>query len=245
MDQPPAQSPAASAVPDPVAASPPPAEAAGAQPTSVEFTEEMKGYITFGELDFEQGFRQGKRDNTFCMFHLTIRADDVDRFIADPDHEGVANGWVQCEALGGRLPVQKGVFNLFVDSADHTRTNMLYRLYFADSVGNPLTLAGFKDVKDDPGFDSWSDTSTLYTRILRGHVPPEGDAAAEVAASGIINIYLQDFARQLTTFRAHGPSKAAEAKALADFGRLFVGKLWDLYAPQARAESTTGGPSGG
>ena len=247
VDQPPAQvpSPAAAAPPPSDTAAPPPGDTAAPAPISLQFTEEMKGYITFGELDFEQGFRQGKRDGAFCMFHLTIEADDVDSFIADPTHEGTAGGWVECEVLGGRLPVQKGVFNLFVDSADPTRTNMLYRLFFADSVGNPLTLTGFKDVKDDPGFDAWSDTSTLYTRILRGHISPEGDATAEVAASGILNIYLQDFARQLTTFRTQGPSKAAEAKALADFGRLFVGKLWDLYAPHARAESATSEAPGG
>ncbi len=210
-----------------------------AQATSLEFTEEMKGYVTMGEVDFEKGFRQGKKDGTFCMFHLTIEADDVDAFIADPRHEGTAKGWVECEALGGRLPVQKGVFNLFVDTDDPNKVNMLYRLFFADSVGNPLTFNGFKDVKDDPGFDAWSDTSTLYTRILRGHVEPGGDDAAEVVASGIINIYLQDFAKQLTTFRTHGPSREAEAKALVAFGRLFAGKLWDLYAPIARTESRT------
>ncbi|HEX2043799.1 MAG TPA: GMC oxidoreductase [Acidimicrobiales bacterium] len=233
------------AAPPPVDAEPVAATANAQQPTSLEFTEEMKGYVTFGELDFEQGFRQGKRDGTFCMFHLTISTDDVDRFVADPTHEGTARGWVECEALGGRLPVQKGVFNLFVDTEDPDTTKMLYRLFIADSVGNPLTLTGFKDVHDDPGFDAWSDTSTLYTRILRGHVPPEGDATAEVAASGIINIYLQDFARQLTTFRTQGPSKAAELKALNDFGRLFVGKLWDLYAPHAKSEPRVEEVSGG
>ena len=226
-----------------------PPEAAGPSsagpPTSLEFTEEMKGYITFGELDFEKGFRLGKRDGNFCMFHLTISTDDVDRFVADPTHEGTARGWVECEALGGRLPVQKGIFNLFVDREDPTTTNMLYRLFFADTAGNPLTLSGFKDVHDDPGFDAWSDTSTLYTRILRGHVAAGGDASAEVVASGIINIYLQDFARQLTTFRTNGPSKAAELKALADFGRLFAGKLWDLYAPRASGERGDGEVSGG
>lgn len=217
---------------------PPAGEPASTGPTSVEFTEEMKGHITFGELDFDKGFRQGKTDGNFCMFHLTIRTDDAHHFLADPTHQSVAGGWVQCEALGGRLPVQEGLFNLFVDSTDRSRTNMFYRLYFADSVGNPLTLVGFKDVKDDPGFDMWSDTTTLYTRILRGHVPAEGDATAEVAASGILNVYLQDFAHQLATFRAHGPSRAAEAKALAEYGRTFVGKLWERYAPRTHGEAT-------
>ena len=209
------------------------------QATSVEFTEEMKGYVTFGETDYEKGFRQGKRDGNFCMFHLTIEADDVDRFIADPEHVGSARGWVECEALGGRLPVERGVFNLFVATDDPELTNMKYRLFFADVSGNPLTLTGFKVVKDDPGVDIWSDTSTLYTRILKGQVEPDDDATAEVAATGILNIYLQDFAKQLTTFRTSGPSRQSRARALADFGRLFVGQLWDQYGPQAEKAAGT------
>lgn len=209
-------------------------------PTELEFTEEMKGYVTLGETDFDHGFRQGKRDGTFCMFHLTIRCPDIDRFIADPQHVGSARGWVECEALGGRLPVEQGIFNLFVATDDPELTNMRYRLFVADSVGNPLTLTGFKNVKDDPGIDIWSDTSTLYTRILRGHVPAEDEAAAEVAAAGILNIYLQDFAKQLTTFRTSGPSLSARARGLADFGKLFVGQLWDQYGPQAEKAAGTG-----
>lgn len=206
----------------------------------------MKGYVTFGELNFERGFRQGKGDGTFCMFHLTITAEDVDRLMADPAHEDSATRWVKCEAFGRRLPVQHGVFSLFVDTAaDPLHTNMLYWLFFADSVGNPLTLSGVRDVRDDARFDACCDTSTFYVHVLYGHVAPEGDANAEVASSGIINIYPQDFARQLTKFRTHAPSTAAEAKALVAFGRLFAGKLSDLSATHAPAESSTGEASGG
>jgi cholesterol oxidase len=203
--------------------------------SDLEFTEEMKGWVAFGETDFRRGAEQGERDGTFLMFHLTITAPDVDRFVRDPMHEGTAVGWVECEALGGRLAVEKGVFNLFVEGDDPTRTRMLYRLFFADGEGRPLTLTGFKDVKDDPGFDVWKDTSTLYTRVLRGHVEPDGDEAAEVVASGIITIYLVDFAKQLTTFRVHGGQPGERVAALGAFGGLFLGKLWDLYKDRAEA----------
>lgn len=89
--------------------------------TSLEFTEEMKGYVSFGELDAERGFREGKASATFLMFHRTIEIDDVERFVADPAHPASATGWVKCEELGGQRPVQRGLFNLFVrsDGADH------------------------------------------------------------------------------------------------------------------------------
>ncbi|MFU8853045.1 hypothetical protein ACNAW0_18960 [Micromonospora sp. SL1-18] len=55
---------------------------------------------------------------------------------------------------------------------------------------------------------------------------PDGDAAAPTVASGIVTIHLPDFLRQLTTFRTHGPQRA---HALEQFGRLFLGELWDVY----------------
>jgi len=229
VDQPvpPTTSVAPSAAPNP--------EAAG-----VEFTEEMKGFITLGEDDFERGFQEGKKAGTACMFHLTIKVDDIERFVADPMHVANPVGWVDSEVLGGRLPVEQGIFNLFVPSHDPDMVNMLYRLYFADGAGNPLTLSGHKNVKDDPGLDVWSDTSTLYTHILRGHVDTAAEPSAEIVASGIIHIHLKDFAKQLTTFRTHGPSREARAKALMDFGKLFMGELWDIYGLKAHEAAGDG-----
>ncbi|MFP5318411.1 MAG: hypothetical protein ACLGI2_08955 [Acidimicrobiia bacterium] len=205
--------------------------------STVEFTEEMKGYVALGETDFRKGFEQGKKDGTYLMFHLTIEAEDVDEFVDDPRREATARGWVRCDALGGKLPVERGIFNLFVDTEDAGLKRMLYRLPFSDGTGHPLTLTGFKLVKDDPGLDLWTDTSTLYTRILAGHVDPGADDAAEVVAAGIINIHLLDFAQQLTTFRSRGGSLGDRARALEKFGRLFLGDLWKVYGGKAKASA--------
>ncbi|MEW6153104.1 MAG: GMC family oxidoreductase [Actinomycetota bacterium] len=220
--------------PEPAPPGPEPAPEPGdGATTSLEFTEEMKGHVTFGETDFEKGAKQGRKDRNFFMFRLTIVLDDVNAFLADPDRQARAGGWVSCEALGGRRPVDRGTFNLFVDTEDPDLKKMLYRLWFTDGSGHPLTMTGFKLVKDDPGFDLWSDTTTLYVRLLAGHVEPDGDGAAEVVASGIITIYLKDFARQLTTFRTRGGSLSDRATALARFGKLFLGDLWDVYGGRA------------
>ena len=208
--------------------------------TKVSFTEEMKGFMTFGEMDFERGARLGKEGGTSIMFHLTITVDGVNRFVTDPDHDtDDVKGYVECEALGGRREVEQARFNLFVDDADPARKRMFYRLFFHDDHGNPLTLSGFKDVKDDPGFDVWKDTTTLFTRVLNGHVSEAEEEEAKqdparyegmVVASGIIIIHFFDFLRQLTTFRAEGPTLSDRAAALSRFGALFMGKLWDVYA---------------
>ena len=97
------------------------ADPAAADSTRLSFTEEMKGYITLGEADYDRGFRAGQESNTYLMFHLTITLDGVFRFVTDPTHEGTVAGYIRCEALGGELPVETGSFNLFVDDGDPTQ----------------------------------------------------------------------------------------------------------------------------
>ncbi|MGH9902772.1 MAG: hypothetical protein ACRD68_13270, partial [Pyrinomonadaceae bacterium] len=207
--------------------------------TKLSFTEEMKGFMTFGELDYDKGYREGRASNTSIMFHLTINVDGVNRFVTRPQHDATAEGYVECDALGGRLPVEQGMFNLFIDEEDPAVKRMLYRLFFRDGQNRPLTLSGHKFIRDDPGSDLWSDTTTLFTRVLQGHVSAEDEAAAErdrqkleqiVVGSGLIHIYFFDFLKQLTTFRAEGPTFSDRAAAMGRFGRLFMGKLWDVYA---------------
>jgi cholesterol oxidase len=104
---------------------------------------------------------------------------------------------------------------------------MLYRLHFADEESHPLTMTGFKVVRDDPGVDNvWADTSTLYTRILAGHVEPGEDDSSELLASGILHIEPLDFAKQLTTFDTDPDGRP---DAVARFGALFAGNLWEVY----------------
>jgi hypothetical protein len=171
---------------------------------SVRFTEEMKGYVSFGEEDYERGAREGRKYHERLMVHLTIEVDDLDRLAADAGRAAEARGWVVFEALGGRLPLEKGIFNLLVEEEDPAIQHMLYRLYFRDGVGHPVTFAGFKTLTNRRGLHVWRDTTTLYTRLLRGHVEAGDDPGAEIVASGILHIRPLGFLRQLATFRAGG-----------------------------------------
>ncbi|MBE2318989.1 hypothetical protein DVA67_023650 [Solirubrobacter sp. CPCC 204708] len=198
--------------------------------SSVRFTEEMLGHITFGETDFARGARPDGEGAAAFMFHLTIEVADVNHFGNDPLRAADARGWVHCDALGGQLPVVNGWFNLFVDQDGKPGVkHMLYRLWFYDGVGHPLTMIGHKVVANDGGFDLWKDTTTLFTRVLRGHVPEGADESAEIVGSGIIIIRMRDFAKQLTTFRASGPGLGAQLGALVKFGVIFVQQLAQVY----------------
>ena len=195
--------------------------------SGVSFTEQMKGHVTAGASDPEVGRRAAARSP--CMFELTIDVQDIDAFVEHPDHATGATGFVDVPGLGGQRPVVRGVFQLFVDDPKPQDKRMLYRLFFEDRAGAPFTLSGEKRVHDDPGFDLWEDTTTLFVRIFHGHVDGAGEAAARVWGAGVLRIHTADLMRQLSTMRTHGPDLTARSRAAMRFGRLFLGKLWDAY----------------
>ncbi|HEY6422344.1 MAG TPA: patatin-like phospholipase family protein [Pseudonocardiaceae bacterium] len=199
-------------------------------PVSLGFTEDMSGHVGIGESGFVAGREKGIRQHTPLAVHLTIKTDDVDRFVTDPDHEASLTGYVSCEAFGGKLPVLGGTFNLFVDRGDPTRKEMRYRIHVEDGERKPLTVVGVKTVQSANPLRIWPETSTLYTRVLHGHVAPADDEHADVAAAGVIRIHPLSFLRQLTTFRVSGASATDRVAGMTRFSVLFLGKLWDVYA---------------
>ena len=206
------------------------ARAAAAPHTKLQFTEEMRGYVDGSSANYEAGYMRGKETKNAVDARMTIKVDNVDEFIRVPDHQASIEGWVTSNIGGEQRTIERGVFNLLVDKGDPSKKKMLYRLHFSDDKGNPLTLSGFKDVKDDAGGDVWQDTTTLFTHIYDGHLGPDQDAAATPRATGIIRLTFPEFIKELGTFRTEGPTIGDRASALTRFGALFLGSLWDVYA---------------
>ncbi|MGW1682775.1 patatin-like phospholipase family protein [Saccharopolyspora sp. NPDC002376] len=198
-------------------------------PVTLAFTEDMRGHVGLGASDPVKGAEKGRANHTPLAIHVTITAHDVDRFVTDPWHTASVTGHVTCDDFGGTRPISDGTFNLLVDDGDPTRKEMRYRLHFEDGQGKPLTLVGVKTVDSGNPLRVWSETTTLYTRVMRGRVAAGKEDRAKLAAAGVIRLTVPDFLRELTTFRVTGSSAVARARDLARFGRLFVGKLWDVY----------------
>lgn len=201
--------------------------------TSLQFTEEMKGFVSKGaaantRLEYETAAGAGRNANGAFMFHLDVKVDDVDQFLTSPAHRTQATGYVEAALYGGRCPAQ-GTIDLLVDSGDPTKKQMRYRIFFT-AAGQDYTHVGFKDISGHTVGDVWPETTTLYVQILKGRVN-EG-ATGPVDASGVLIIRPEDFVlRQMLSFRVDGPL-AARAPALARFGAMFMGKLWDVYGHQ-------------
>ncbi len=178
---------------------------------SLEFTEVMKGFIAKDFVpadDFAAATKAALRANTVAEFKLTISAPDLDAFLVDKAHAGIASGTLRVDGFtppeGAR--VTAGVFNLFVDTDSFYERKMLYLLPFIGADGKPYVLDGYKEVKDHGHFDVWGATSTLFSVVREGHTK-----SGPVVATGVLTIHLPDFAHQMTTFKASGARRRARA----------------------------------
>lgn len=216
----------------------------GTTPSSLTFTETMRGHAAPDETDPHRGARLGRQRGMSLDVELTIEVTDVDTFLRDPAHLAQAHGWVTWKHLGGWQAVRDGTFNLFPTDDHGPGRELRYRLRFADANGAPLTLLGFKTVRDDTGLDLWKDTTTLLVWLVDGHVEVADELdPSQVRGAGIIRIHALDFVRQLMSFRAEGADPVAGLRAKARFGKFFAQELQRRhYADPLRAAPPAEGP---
>ena len=196
--------------------------------TGVQFTETMRGYFTTEETaDYEKAYDLGKLADSTLEFTLTIQIEDVDAFVEHPEHEAGMVGTVTAPVFSSApLTVSAARFNLFVeDEQDRLRKKMKYRMHMHSVEGKTYFFDGYKDIYDDSGMDVWEDTTQLYITVYDGE-----DARANVLGTGKLRIKVADFTKQMTTMKAiHPDSKVKGAQAVAKFGKLFAGEVWDTY----------------
>ena len=201
----------------------------------MEFTEEMKGYITESVKDartpeqYREAEERGKGEGTTLDFTLTIYIDNVDRFVTEPAHEARAEGYVTMGS--SKHVVERGRFQLFIKDPQTETKRMRYSLQFYGDEDQCYLLEGYKEIKDDPALDFreiWRDSTTLFTTLYKGDT-----TNAPVFGQGIVRIDPRNLLEQLTTFRVRNAANAGEkAKALAQFMSFFFGELWETYLKQ-------------
>lgn len=190
------------------------------------FRETMSGGFSLGATDPEIGWRQGDAADTSLSMHATVSIDDLDRFLAEPTHAGALSGTLDYPPLGNGIAARRGVFNLFNPSGSPGLKLMVYELGFAHG-GRSYYLAGRKEVRNEPGFDVWKDTTTLFTRLHEGN-----DASGAIVGAGKLSLGVTDLIRMLGTVDVTNATTTAQrVDALTRFSRFFLGELWDSYAP--------------
>jgi hypothetical protein len=184
--------------------------------SGLTFKETMSGPVALGASDPEAGAADPSAAKLAA--HCEIAIDDIDRFVDDRDHTGSITGSVEYEPFGGTLPVTSGIFNLFSPGGPNERL-MQYRLAF-EHDGKPYFLDGRKHVHDDPGFDVWKETTTLYTVLHEG-----SDDSGPIVGAGILGLGVEALARMMSTMRSTGEG----LEPLVKFGKVFLGSLWETY----------------
>ena len=212
-------------------------EAESSEPvTTLEFTEEMKGFVTFADVGFDEGYRTGRDDGNALMFHLTIWVDDVDRFVVDPDHTATADGWVECAALGGRRPVRAGRVQP-VHRRRERHADALPALVHRrqGAAGHPHRVQGDQGrprLRRVAGHDHavHPPARRPRRRARRRRRRGPGQRHHHHPSAGL--------PRAADDVPHARPRRQAEAAAFAAFGSVFMGKLWDVY-PTGRAAGSS------
>jgi cholesterol oxidase len=204
----------------------PPARASAPR-VGIQFSETMRGHFSLDpEMDYTRAAQAGEAAGRTLEFTVTVVADDLDEMVRSRSHQARLYGTVRAPALAAEaMTVTSGTFQLLTeDTADARARRMTYEMPIETREGQRYHLSGFKHIRDDEGFDLWSDTTTLFVTLRQ-----ETDQGP-VAGRGVLVIRPADFARQLATFKVtNAGSIAGRLKAAAAFGRFFAGSLYDTY----------------
>lgn len=193
-------------------------------PIGFTFDETMSGGFALGESDPEKGRSRGQLDGSELAMHATVTIEDLDAFIADPNHLGSLAGNLDFTPFGTGLPAPTGVFNLFSPTDDATLKLMVYELAF-EHEGKGYYMAGRKEVRDAAPMELWKATTTLYTQLHEG-----SDKEGPVVGAGVISLGVKELMALVSTMRVtNAESHKQEAETVMKFGQFFMGDLWDTY----------------
>src|SRR5690606_1789918 len=147
--------------------------------------------------------------------------------IAEPEHRGAMAGTVIAPVLSEQpLTISNGVFNLFVnDDEEPGVKKMKYQMILNSFDGKQYFVYGYKQVKDDKGFDLWKDTSQLFITVYDGE-----DSRSAILGRGYLRILPVDFATQMTTIKAlHTENTFESLKAIKAFSMFFSKNIVETY----------------
>jgi predicted acylesterase/phospholipase RssA len=201
--------------------------AASVEKIGVRFSETLKGFVGFSATEFEGGFEQGKGEGTALTVHLDVFIENLDEFLALPEHRSRIQGSIECARMGGTRPIDAGTLRLLVDSGDPSRKQIKYQVSFSNASGTAYEFSAEKDLIHQLQDDPWQEVSTAFVKLCAsaGH----GNETSPVAVGIIRSSFLGEI-EQVASLRVEAPTAAARAHALARFGAFYFGRLWDVYA---------------
>ena len=186
----------------------------------VTFNERMDGFLAPCEDmpasgdDYLARYRQAKGSGDSCHFEATMLMEDIAAYVRDPQHRAKMTGTFHWGPVG-EAAIRDGQFQLFVKNPETGTREMRYRFTFDGPDGEPLTFVGVKWMKPKSRINTWSPSTTLYSRIER--------ADGTAAWCGILKIGLGETLKLFRSTRPVGASDRADGRrAVRAFNRFFA-----------------------
>ena len=178
--------------------------------TQLWFHEQLNGYFSLGNLDPRVGYEQGKKAGTTFGFDVSIFIDDLDKFIADPNHKATCSGHYLGNLMPGNPAIGIGVFNFM--SPGQGASRLMEHHHTFESGGKQYRFEGEKNISHaELTFDEIKALTTLYCKIY--------DDDGKVYAAGVLVFPTKDLAKLITSFHTQGsdPDLFAKFKFLKFF----------------------------
>ncbi len=187
--------------------------------------------VSASARDYEAAYRRGRADNTIALA-LTGTIEDIVAFDADDTHRLQIGGTVDFRWLKHGIRCHatvSGHADFFVPPAFLSFKGkdriMVYDVTFRDDAGDPWHVLGFKRMHADEGARAWADTTNLFVTITC--------APKDLVTIGVARLAMETFLYDvLGKMRVTGTEDPArKVWALAAYGELLFGHLWEIYGP--------------
>lgn len=186
------------------------------------FREELAGGFALGETNPAEGEKNGA--GTPLTLHAAVHIHDVHAFLSDPNHTADLYVHITCAPWGENISAERGTFNLFRPDGKPGTKQMVYEIGIEHEAGH-YYLAGRKDIRHASGLELLKESTTLEVRLHEG-----ADKTGRVVGAGTLHIGARQIVQLISSMHVtHAESAVARVKALADFGRFYLGELWESY----------------
>jgi hypothetical protein len=188
----------------------------------VTFNERMGGFLSAAGAepverdDYRAAYGAGKQNEGGCHFEATMLMPDIAAYVRDPEHRALMTGTFHWGPVGV-AEMRDGEFQLYVRNQETGVREMRYRFGFDGPDGEALTFVGVKWMKPLGRVNTWTPSTTLFSRIERHD--------GSTAWSGILTIGVVETLKLFRSVRPVGEQDKREGRrAVLAFNKFFAGE---------------------
>ncbi|XP_062510338.1 uncharacterized protein LOC134186389 [Corticium candelabrum] len=198
-----------------------------AEDMGIQFNETLTGYISPGDVPYQQGYDEGKAANRTTWFLCNFRIIHMASFVGNSSHHHVAQctGHVFVHGLTGSngAEIVDGRVDVFDNNVVNHELQMQYNLSF-DADGTQYRLEGVKYIYGSDCSHLFEMSTTLYTHIVQ--YTKDQLESSSIVASGILTINMIGTINLLESIQFVGNGTDADKlEVLYEFGKFLLSSV--------------------